>query len=58
MVKAYNLIPLSLSLPRDGSAVELVGLSYSAIVWLHQLYQLGQFPYSQVNLPSDDPHCT
>jgi glycogen debranching enzyme len=42
--------------PRDGSAVELVGLSYSAILWLHQLYQLGQFPYSRVNLPSDDPH--
>ncbi|CAI8019688.1 Glycogen debranching enzyme, partial [Geodia barretti] len=42
--------------PRNGSAVELVGLSYSAIQWLHQLSQLGQFPYSRVNLPSDDPH--
>ena len=59
------LLPLSFSfsfplpLPlRDGSAVELVGLSYSAVVWLSQLYQQGQYPYQGVSLPSSDFHST
>lgn len=34
--------------PRDGSAVELVGLSYSVISWLDQLAQKKIFPYDSV----------
>ena len=41
---------------RDGSAVELVGLSYSAVSWLNQLYQQGHYNYQGVSLPSTNPH--
>ena len=41
---------------RDGSAVELVGLSYSAVTWLSQLFKQGQYPYQGVSLPSNDMH--
>ena len=35
--------------PRDGSAVELVGLLYSVTSWLHQVEAAGQWPYQGVN---------
>ncbi|XP_049823584.1 glycogen debranching enzyme isoform X4 [Aethina tumida] len=34
--------------PRDGSAVELVGLSYSVTSWLATLYEKQQYPHSGV----------
>lgn len=34
--------------PRDGSAVELVGLCYSVLVWLDGLHSRGLIPYNQV----------
>ncbi|XP_014244226.1 glycogen debranching enzyme [Cimex lectularius] len=34
--------------PRDGSAVEIVGLSYSVILWLSTLYKKGKYPYNSV----------
>lgn len=34
--------------PRDGSAVELVGLSKSVVTWLDQLNHKGIYPYSGV----------
>ena len=34
--------------PSDGSAVELVGLSYSAIKWLSDLYDAGLYAFSGV----------
>ena len=45
-------LPLPLS-PRDGSAVELVALCYSAVTWLSQLFKQSQYPYQGVTLPSD-----
>ena len=44
---------LSLS-HRDGSAVELVGLCYSAVTWLGKLFNQGVYPYSGVKLPSEE----
>lgn len=38
---------------RDGSAVELVGLSYSAIKWLSELYDQGLYPFSGVYTTHD-----
>ncbi|KAJ8889474.1 hypothetical protein PR048_008973 [Dryococelus australis] len=34
--------------PRDGSAVELVGLSKKALCWLASLHEQGKFPYGSV----------
>ncbi|XP_063230044.1 glycogen debranching enzyme [Bacillus rossius redtenbacheri] len=34
--------------PRDGSAVELVGLSKKAVSWLAALHEQGKFPYGSV----------
>lgn len=34
--------------PRDGSAVELVGLSKSVVSWLHKLHQENHYPYNGV----------
>lgn len=34
--------------PRDGSAVEIVGLSKSVISWLHELHANGQYAYDGV----------
>uniref|UniRef100_A0A3B4Y131 Glycogen debranching enzyme n=1 Tax=Seriola lalandi dorsalis TaxID=1841481 RepID=A0A3B4Y131_SERLL len=36
--------------PRDGSAVEIVGLCKSAVRWLVQLHTSGHFPYTSVNI--------
>lgn len=40
--------------PRDGSAVELVGLCKAAVRWLAELYKSGQFPYSGVTRSNKD----
>lgn len=34
--------------PRDGSAVELVGLSKSVITWLAEMWELGKYPHQSV----------
>lgn len=34
--------------PRDGSAVELIGLSKSVVSWLHKLNEGNQYPYDGV----------
>lgn len=34
--------------PRDGSAIELIGLSKSVVTWLQQLCQNNQYPYNGV----------
>ncbi|XP_041133692.1 glycogen debranching enzyme-like isoform X1 [Polyodon spathula] len=39
--------------PRDGSAVEIVGLSKSAVRWLVQLHQEKLFPYAAVSVIRD-----
>ncbi|KAH3779514.1 hypothetical protein DPMN_157317 [Dreissena polymorpha] len=36
------------STPRDGSAVELIGLSASALLWLDGLHKSGHYPYNSV----------
>ena len=38
---------------RDGSPVELVGLSYSAISWLSSLHDKGQYPFNGVYTTGD-----
>lgn len=38
---------------RDGSAVELVGLSASATKWLAKLHEKGHYPYSGVKAVVD-----
>lgn len=45
------------STPRDGSAVELVGLSKSVITFLSELYNKHQYPYDGV-LDSDGTKCS
>lgn len=35
--------------PRDGAAVEITGLSYSALKWVSELHQEGKYKYSGVN---------
>ena len=39
---------------RDGSAVELVGLCYSAVSWLAKLHKQGVYPYSGVKLKAEE----
>ncbi|XP_071341644.1 glycogen debranching enzyme-like isoform X2 [Trachinotus anak] len=36
--------------PRDGSAVEIVGLCKSTVCWLVKLHNDGHFPYAEVNI--------
>ncbi|XP_076827095.1 glycogen debranching enzyme-like isoform X2 [Brachyhypopomus gauderio] len=40
--------------PRDGSAVEIVGLCKSAVRWLVQMNKSGHFPYSSVSVRGDE----
>lgn len=40
--------------PRDGSAVELVGLSRCALDWLIRARQLGKYPYEGVELTGSE----
>ena len=37
--------------PRDGAAVEIIGLLYSTVKWLSDLQSAGKFPYSGVTKP-------
>ncbi|KAI0215752.1 Glycogen debranching enzyme [Lamellibrachia satsuma] len=39
--------------PRDGSAVELVGLCKSTVRWLHLMYEHGKYPYRGVEKLED-----
>lgn len=38
--------------PRDGSAIELIGLSKAVVTWLHELYQQKKYPYCGVERTS------
>jgi len=40
--------------PRDGSAVELVGLSKGALRWLAKLHSEGRFPHGSVRRQNKD----
>lgn len=40
--------------PRDGSAIELVGLSKMTVRWLASMHRQGHFPYGSVNHTNKD----
>ncbi|KAB5550573.1 hypothetical protein PHYPO_G00055230 [Pangasianodon hypophthalmus] len=44
--------------PRDGSAVEIVGLCKSAVRWLVELHKWGLFPYSTMTIHRDGKQLT
>ncbi|TSN03381.1 Glycogen debranching enzyme [Bagarius yarrelli] len=44
--------------PRDGSAVEIVGLCKSAVRWLVELHKWGLFPYSTMTIHRDGKQVT
>ncbi|KAL8294627.1 hypothetical protein RB597_007754 [Gaeumannomyces tritici] len=41
--------------PRDGAAVEIVGLSYSTTKWLAELHAAGKYPYAGVSKSQVSP---
>ncbi|OJI96385.1 hypothetical protein ASPVEDRAFT_122685 [Aspergillus versicolor CBS 583.65] len=36
--------------PRDGAAIEITGLVYSALTWVTSLYEQGVYPYDKVDI--------
>ena len=43
--------------PRDGSAVELVGLSRATVGWLARLHKDGKYPYEGVTKTDENGGC-
>ncbi|KAE8356641.1 glycogen debranching enzyme [Aspergillus coremiiformis] len=39
--------------PRDGAAIEITGLLYSALTWVGKLYDRGLYPYDRVDIGDD-----
>jgi glycogen debranching enzyme len=39
--------------PRDGSAIELVGLSRAILAWLIQMNKQGHYPYDAIEISSE-----
>ena len=35
--------------PRDGAAIEITGLRYSALTWIEELREHGQYPQRSLN---------
>ena len=52
-VQIANFTAINFSPHRDGSAVELQGLCYSAVNWLAKLHQKGIYPHSGVRTISE-----
>ncbi|KAJ9249429.1 CAZyme family GH13 [Paecilomyces variotii] len=38
--------------PRDGAAIEITGLLYSALKWVNELHEAGDYPYPGVDIDS------
>lgn len=54
LIVTYSLIGcVCLSRSRDGAAVEIVGLSKSAVRWIVELHAKGLFPYDGVKVHRD-----
>jgi glycogen debranching enzyme len=43
--------------PRDGAAVEIIGLVKSTVTWLHKMYTRKKFPYAGVELKDGKSWC-
>src|SRR5699024_7321868 len=39
--------------PRDGAAIEITGMVYSALVWLSKLHKGGHYKYDRVEVSKD-----
>jgi len=44
----HTYMPSYLGVCRDGSAVELIGLSASTLLWLDKMHRAGLYPHSGV----------